>query len=150
MYGELSKINTERNAHSYRSSCWNEWRTHQKSSWKIAENIANLVIKLKRNCDISISNITARNDQYQKKAADENRELKERSHEKKLQFLDHGSTITIRHLNASKIHLNKRGTQVLSNVCVAAIFNISNWQFALHRLASDNIKKFKVGAISGK
>ena len=86
--------------------------------------------------------------------------LKEKCREKKLQFLDHGNTITVRHLNASKLHLNKRGTQILSNVFAEAISNITNWQFVLHSLASDNRKnqntndydennaKFKVGAIS--
>ena len=53
---------------------------------EIAENIANLAIKLKRNCNVSISSITARNDQYQRKAADVNRELKEEYREKKLVF----------------------------------------------------------------
>ena len=86
--------------------------------------------------------------------------LKEKCREKKLQFLDHGNTITVRHLNASKLHLNKRGTQILSNVFAEAISNITNWQFVLHSLASDNRKnrntddydenkaKFKVGAIN--
>ena len=95
----------------------------KKAPEQIAENIVNFAIKLKRNCDISISGITARNDQYQKKAADVNWELKEKCHEKKLQFLDH---CKIRHLNASKLHLNKRGTQVLSNVFAEAISNITN------------------------
>ena len=52
--------------------------------------------------------------------------LKEKCREKKLQFLDHGNTITVRHLNASKLHLNKRGTQILSNVFAEAISNITN------------------------
>ena len=98
----------------------------KKAPEQIAENIDNLAIKLKRNCDFSISSITARNDQYQRKAADVNRVLKEKCREKKLQFLDHGNTITVRHLNASKLHLNKRGTQILSNVFAEAISNITN------------------------
>ena len=53
----------------------------KKAPEQIAENIVNLAIKLKRNCDVSISSITARNDQYQKKAADVNRELKEKCRE---------------------------------------------------------------------
>ena len=77
----------------------------KKAPKQIAENIANLAVKLKRNCDVSISSITARNDQYQKKTADVNRVLKEKCQEKKTQFLDHGNTITERHLNASKLHL---------------------------------------------
>ena len=79
---------------------------------------------------------------------------------KKLQFLDYGNIITVRHLIASKLHLNKRGTQVLSNLFAETISNITIWQFVLHRLVSDNRKnrntngynennaKFKVGAIS--
>ena len=63
-------------------------------------------------------------------------------------------------INASKLHLNKRNTQVLSHIFVEAIFNITNLQFVLHSLASDNKKnrntndydenkaKFKVGAIT--
>ena len=50
---------------------------------QIVENIVNLAIKLKRNCDVSMSSIKARNRQYQKKAADVNRELKEKCSEKK-------------------------------------------------------------------
>ena len=101
-----------------------------------------------------------KNDQYQRKVADVNRVLKENYREKKLQFLDHGNIITVRHLNASKLHLNKRGTEILSNVFAEAISNITNGQLVLHSLASDNRKnlntsdydenkaKFKVGAIS--
>ena len=55
----------------------------KKAPEQIAENIVNLATKLKRNCDASISGITARNDQYQKKAAAVNRELKEKCREKK-------------------------------------------------------------------
>ena len=48
----------------------------KKAPEQTAENIANLAIKLKRNCGVPILSITARNDQYQKKAADVNRVLK--------------------------------------------------------------------------
>ena len=50
----------------------------KKAPEQIAENIVNLTVKLKRNCDVSISSIRIRNDQNQKKAADTNRELKEK------------------------------------------------------------------------
>ena len=58
----------------------------KKAPEQIAENIANLAIKLKRNCDVSISSITARNDQYQKKAADVKQVLKEKCREKNCSF----------------------------------------------------------------
>ena len=98
----------------------------KKAPEQIAENIANLAIKLKRNCDVSISSITRRNDHYQRKAAEANWVLKEKCREKKLQFLYHGNTITVRHLNASKLRLNKRGTQILSNMFAETISNITN------------------------
>ena len=44
-------------------------------------------IKLKRNSDISISSITTRNYQYQRKAADLNRKLKEKCREKRIGIL---------------------------------------------------------------
>ena len=47
----------------------------KKALEQIANNIVSLAIKPKRNCDVSISGITARNDPYRKKAADVNREL---------------------------------------------------------------------------
>ena len=42
----------------------------KKDSGQVVENTVNLEIKLKRNCEVSISGITARNNQYQRKAAD--------------------------------------------------------------------------------
>ena len=45
---------------------------------QIVKNIVSSAIKLKKNRDVSISGITARNDQYPKKAADVNWELKEK------------------------------------------------------------------------
>ena len=44
-------------------------------------------MKPKRNCDVSISDITARNDQYQKKADDVNQKLREKYRGKKFTFL---------------------------------------------------------------
>ena len=126
MYGGLRKTNTERNAHHIILHVGTNDAPNKKAPEQIAENIANLAIKLERNCDVSISSITGRNDHYQRKAADANRMLKEKCREKKLQFLDHGNTIMVRHLNASKLRLNKRGTQILCNVFAEAISNITN------------------------
>ena len=72
------------------------------------------------------------------KAADVNRYLKDRCCEKNLHFINHGNAITVRHLNASKHYLNKRGTQVLSNQFAEAISNIINWQSVLHSLANND------------
>ena len=71
---------------------------------------------------------------YQRKAAVVNRYLKGRSREKNLHFINHGNTITVRHLNTSKLHLIKRGTQVLSSQFAEAIMYL---QSVLHSLANN-------------
>ena len=44
--------------------------TTKQDPQQIAESIINLAIKIKRNCEVSISSFTARNDKYLMKAAD--------------------------------------------------------------------------------
>ena len=55
---------------------------------KIAENIVNLAIKLKINCNVSISGITARSYQYQKNAVDASRKLKRKVLRKKFTVIN--------------------------------------------------------------
>ena len=57
----------------------------------------------------------ARSDQHRKRATEVNKELKNISLENNLFVIDHGSTINTRHLNGSKLHLNKKGTRILFN-----------------------------------
>ena len=57
---------------------------------QISESIINLAVKIKKNCDVSVSSITARNNKYLRKAADVNRYLKDRCHEKNLHFINYG------------------------------------------------------------
>ena len=100
--------------------------TTKQDPQQIAESLINLAVKIKKNCDVSISSITARNDKYLRKAADVNRYLKDMCHEKNLHFINHGNAIAGRCLNASKLNLNKRDTQVLFNQFAEAISNIRN------------------------
>ena len=88
--------------------------TTKQDPQQIAEGIINLAVKIKRNCDVSISSITTRGDKYLRKPVDVNRNLKDRCREN-IHFINHGNALTVRHLNASKLHLNKRGTPVLSS-----------------------------------
>ena len=100
--------------------------TRKQDHQQIAESIINFAVKIKKNCDVSISSITARKDKYLRKAADVNRYLKDRCREKNLNFKDHGNALSVRHLNASELHLNKTATQVLFNQFAEAISNIIN------------------------
>ena len=77
--------------------------TTKQDPQQIAESIINLAVKIKRNCHVSISNITAKNDKYLKKPTDVNRNLKNRCCEKNFHFINHGNAITVRHLNASNL-----------------------------------------------
>ena len=76
----------------------------KKNPNQIADNILNLAIKLKRNCDISIPE---QNDRYQRKAADVSRKLKENCRKKHLQFFNLGNPVTVSHLSTSKFYLKK-------------------------------------------
>ena len=78
----------------------------ERNSDHIFGNIINSAMKLKKNCEVSMSTITERNDQYQRKIAGANRKTKKRSCEKNLQFLNQRGTITIRHLSRSRFHPN--------------------------------------------
>ena len=100
--------------------------TTKQDPQQIAEGIINLAVKTKSNCDVSISSITTRGDKYLRKPVDVNRNLKDRCSEKNIHFINHGNALTVRHLNASKLHLNKRGTPVLPSQFAEAISNIIN------------------------
>ena len=100
--------------------------TAKQDPQQTAESIINLAVKIKKNCDVSISSITTRNDKYLRKAANVNRYLKDICREKNIHFINHGNAIMVRHLYTSKLNLSKRITQVLSNHFAEAISNIIN------------------------
>ena len=43
--------------------------------------------------------------------------------ERNIELINHDNTITEKHLNGSRLHLNKRGTAILSNNFSEAISN---------------------------
>ena len=91
---------------------------------KVAESIIDLASSLKSNsCSVAISNITVRNDRYRKKVVQVNRHLKTLCIERNFELITHDNIITEKHLNGSKLHLNKRGTVILSNTFTEAISN---------------------------
>ena len=46
--------------------------------------------------------------------------------EKKIFFIDHSKKIKASHLNSSKVHLNKKGDSILSNIFAQHISKICN------------------------
>ena len=75
---------------------------------------------------MALSDITVRNDDHQRKGVETNRHLKELCKKNNIFLIQHDKTITARHLNGSKLHLNKRGVEILSNTFIESISNIVN------------------------
>ena len=91
---------------------------------QIADSIIGVATSLKSDtCDVLVSSITVRNDQHRKKVAEVNIVLKELCKEKKLYYINHEKKITVKHLNGSKLHLNKKGTSILLNTFIESISN---------------------------
>ena len=91
---------------------------------KVAESIINLTSSLKWNsCSVVMSSIAVRNDRYRKKVAQVNRHLKSLCIERNFELISHENIIREKHLNGSKLHLNKRGTAILSNTFTETISN---------------------------
>ena len=86
---------------------------------KVAESIIDLTPSLKSNsCSVAISNITVRNDRYWKKEVQVNGHLKTLFIERNFELITHDNIITGKHLDRSKLHLNKRGRVILSNTFI--------------------------------
>ena len=91
---------------------------------KVAESIIDLASTLKSDsCSVAISSITVRNDKHRNKVAQVNQYLKRLCQENNFELINHENTVTERHLNGSKLHLNKRGKTILSNNFTEAISN---------------------------
>ena len=74
---------------------------------QIAKLIVELALSVKRNsCDVTLSDITVRNDGQQQKVVDTNQHLKELC-KKNIFLIQRDNSITTRYLNGSKPHLNK-------------------------------------------
>ena len=97
----------------------------KKESAEISSAIVDLAFKLKSGtCQVSGSNLTIRNDQYRKKALEVNQHLKVLCREKNINIIDHGNTITIRHLNGSRLHLSLKGNKIFTEKFTKAVSNI--------------------------
>ena len=93
-----------------------------KDAGDIAKSVVDLAISAKSpNCDVSISNIITRKDKHQHEAQIVNTHLKEICTNKNINLIDYSKNIKHQHLNKSKLHLTKRGTNILSTTLVREI-----------------------------
>ena len=78
------------------------------------------------NCDASISNIILRTDnkKFRQKGQEANTHLKDMCKEKNIFLIDNTNKIKAQHLNKGKLHLNKRGSNILSSTFVSELSRI--------------------------
>ena len=91
-----------------------------KTASLISRSVIDLALSLKSETNaVTISLIVPRKDSLNNKAQEVNSRLINTCSERDITFIDHTDTIdTERHLNKSKVHLNKSGTiEFAKNVC---------------------------------
>ena len=90
-----------------------------------AKWILNLATSSKSNtCGVSILSIFIRKDKYQQKAQEVNGYLKELCKEFNIHYIYHEKSTKSKRLNKSRLHLNKRGTSILSRNFMREISNV--------------------------
>ena len=87
-------------------------------------------------------------DGHQRKVVETSRHLKEICKENNICLIKHDKTIISRHLNGPKLHLNERGTEILSNTFIESISNIIHWQSILQNPGNCLIDKYNANLSS--
>ena len=104
---------------------------------KISKAIIDLASEMKsEKSGVSISSIVMRADkpELDKKRSEVNHYLKEMCNMKNFFLIDHSKKIKASHLNSSRLHLNRKGANILSSSLtrIPRRFSIDNYQVALH------------------
>lgn len=80
----------------------------------IANDVINVAHKLKNEKhDVTVSSLIVRSDKFKEKVKKVNALLEVLCANNNMHFLDHSNTISEKHLNKSKVHLNKIGSKIL-------------------------------------
>ena len=96
---------------------------------EIAKAIIDLTSELKsEKSGVNISSIIMRADkpELNKKRSEVNHHMKEMCNRKNFYFIDHSKKIKARHLNSSRLHLNRKGANILSCSLTQHISNVFN------------------------
>ena len=100
-----------------------------KSPEEIARSITDLATSIKNEKhDVSISNIIIRADdkKLEEKRCEVNSFLGKLCKEKNFYLIDHSTRIKRNHLNKGKLHLNQKGTKLLSDIFVKELSKVFN------------------------
>ena len=96
---------------------------------EIAEKTTSLVSEMKSNkCEVSISAIIIRTDKpdLNEKGTEVNNALEEMCEEKNIFLIDHSKKLKASHLSSSRLHLNRKGDQILGNIFTQHILKTLN------------------------
>ena len=102
--------------------------TNELNSELLPERIAKSIVDVAKNIksekrSVSISGVVPRNDDLNNKASEVNKELSRMCKKEKLPFLEHSNINPRAHLNKSRIHLNRNGSEKLGKNFVDFIVN---------------------------
>ena len=95
----------------------------------IKKSITDLPLTLKiETHDVSISNIIVRNDSdtLNKKGCEVNAVLMEMCREKNIYLIDNSKKVKPQHINKGKLHLNQKGSRLLSDMFLKEISRVFN------------------------
>ena len=99
----------------------------------IAKAIIDLASQLKsEKSGVSVSSFIMRADkpELNKKGSEVNHHLKEMCNRKNFYLIDHSRKNKASHLNSSRIHLNRKGANILSSSLTHHISKVFNWQLS--------------------
>ena len=102
-----------------------------RTSQDIATSVVNLACSIKgEHCDVSISNIILRTDnkKFNQKCQEVITHLKNMCKLMNIYLIDNTNKVKAHHLNKDKLHLNKKGSNVLSSTFVNDLSSILTWQ----------------------
>ena len=97
-----------------------------------------MILKSKSHC-VSVSNIIVRNDSdtLNKKGCEVNAVLTELCKKKNIYLIDNSKKIEPQDLNKGKLHLNQKGSRLLSDIFLKEISHMFNWQFRTKKTDSE-------------
>lgn len=85
-------------------------------SEQIATNVVNLAMQISsQETKVSVSSLTSRDDKFQQRVSEVNCFLEKMCLERNLAFLNNVNISACSHLNRSRLHLNRKGTKLLTS-----------------------------------
>ena len=90
---------------------------HNDDSEDIAKNIIDLAVEISNThteTTVAISGLLPRNDRFKLQASNVNKHLKQMCSGRNIGFIDNSNLDPQAHLNRSRLHPNKKGTEILT------------------------------------